>query len=314
MLKNDLLKTDLSSANLAVLEALPMPAALFSASADILCANRLFEYSFQSNLKEIVLAQLNLFEPKIKSTVSEFDSRYLEIECIEPFIYSENDRHYWFTLKPHFQQNGELKYVLLCCADITYLKQSEQKLVQRNLQLKQQVYFDHLTTVRNRRCFDLHLEKWQQKLNAAHISTLSVMMLDLDNFKQVNDDYGHAFGDQVLAQSAQILEAVLADIGFAKIYRMGGEEFAMILPTSTLNQACLIAQQCCAQIEASSMNYTEKILKLTISCGVAAWHSSESLIETLVRADQALYQAKHSSKNCTYFSDGQSFQLFNGEI
>ncbi len=314
MLKNDLLKSEISFEHIAVLEALPMPAALFSASADILCANELYKHHFQSSLKEMVLTRLNLLEVNSNSNVSEFDMRCLEMQCIEPFMHSENDRYYWLTLKPHFQQSGELKHVLLCCADITNLKQLEQNLQKHNFELKQQVYFDHLTGVRNRRCFDLHVDEWQQKLNGDQILELCFIMLDLDNFKQVNDQYGHVFGDQVLADSAGILSDVIKHVDFAQIYRLGGEEFAIALPSLALTKACQIAQQCCEQLFASSKYTVDPAIQLSVSCGVAAWQNSELLMQTLNRADDALYQAKHANKNCTFYMDGHSVRMFKPEI
>ncbi|MGN0937636.1 GGDEF domain-containing protein [Acinetobacter amyesii] len=310
MLKKDLIKSDLPTEQLAVLEALPMPAALFSATAELICANQIFKHRFQSDLQEIVLNHVSVMQQKTKATSSEFDLRCLENDSIEPFMYSENERHYWFTLKPKFQQSGDLEHVLLCCADITNLKQFELSLLKHNQQLEQQVYFDYLTGIKNRRGFDLDLSQWQKSFAVEQANEICLIMLDLDNFKQINDIYGHAFGDEILRKSAQLLRMQISQHADAQIYRMGGEEFAMILPRTAISTACSIAQQCCEQIYASSMNYADKALQLSISCGVALWDGTESFFETLARADQALYQAKKGSKNCTCFNDGQNVALF----
>ncbi len=309
MLKNDLIKQELSVEHLAVLDALPMPAALFSATADLLCANQLFQRSFRTDLSQLISNKLEIML-SVQPDQSEFSLRCLEMEHIEPFIYSESERHYWLTLKPHYLHDGQLKHVMLCCADITNLKQSEQKLMQHNQLLKQQVYIDHLTQVLNRRGFDLQIEEWQLKLARQDLFEMSLIMCDLDNFKQINDIYGHDFGDEILVKSAQILMRVIESMEDAYVFRIGGEEFVIALPDMQLKDACHIAQQCCHQVSAMSANYADKVLKLSISCGVAHQYQDGVLAETLAKADQALYQAKYSSKNCTCYSDGDGINLF----
>ncbi len=117
-------------------------------------------------------------------------------------------------------------------------------------------------------------------------------------------------GDEILVKSAQILMRVIESMEDAYVFRIGGEEFVIALPDMQLKDACHIAQQCCHQVSAMSANYADKVLKLSISCGVAHQYQDGVLAETLAKADQALYQAKYSSKNCTCYSDGDGINLF----
>lgn len=155
---------------------------------------------------------------------------------------------------------------------------------------------DPLTKLYNRRYFFTQSE-FQISIAHKEKQPISILMIDIDKFKALNDNYGHAFGDQVLTELAQIFKQLSrhSDI----IARLGGEEFVILLPNSELNGAVKVAQKIRSAVEKHTFIINpHTVLNSTVSIGVTQVHRDESSIETaLNRADQALYQAKHSGRN-----------------
>jgi diguanylate cyclase (GGDEF)-like protein len=162
---------------------------------------------------------------------------------------------------------------------------------------EQQSLTDALTGCLNRRGFDLQLE-CDLRLAAKTDQPLSLVMVDIDHFKRVNDTYGHATGDQVLRTLATVLREEIN--GKATAARFGGEEFALILPQREIEEASALAERVRARV--AYMNVPEGDDPITASFGIATFplHGSSrtSLIES---ADAALYQAKNTGRNrvCT---------------
>ena len=126
---------------------------------------------------------------------------------------------------------------------------------------------------------------------------LALVILDLDFFKEINDEYGHLAGDGVLRQ----LSRVAADRVRASdtLARIGGEEFALILPDTGLGEARQLAESIRASIEAETFRLDEEDHTITLSAGVATWQSGmKSISELLQAADRQLYEAKSSGRNC----------------
>jgi len=154
---------------------------------------------------------------------------------------------------------------------------------------------DPLTKLYNRRFLDesLHRELLRAKRSQTPIS---VIMLDLDNFKFVNDEYGHDVGDQVLVMLAQQLGQSVREEDI--VYRLGGEEFVIILPGANVDVARERAQNACRVVRSLRLETEKGPLHITISAGVATYpdHGS-SQEQLLVQADRALYQAKEAGRN-----------------
>jgi diguanylate cyclase (GGDEF)-like protein len=121
-------------------------------------------------------------------------------------------------------------------------------------------------------------------------------MLDIDHFKNVNDTYGHAVGDQVLVVLAERCHRNLRDVDV--LARFGGEEFAILLAETDLQQAAQVAERLRAHVAKEPVETQHGLLRLTISLGVAAIDENcTNLGALLARADQALYAAKRSGRN-----------------
>ncbi len=165
------------------------------------------------------------------------------------------------------------------------------------LQLYRESTTDPLTQLMNRRVF-MRSQHAAHQAFAARQQVYSVLLLDLDRFKRINDQHGHLVGDQVLRTVADLLRrAISAKQG--DVARFGGEEFILLLSGTTLAGALERAEQLRSQIAALEILYAEDAEPLTVSVsiGVAEVQRMETQEELLVRADEQLYQAKQDGRN-----------------
>jgi diguanylate cyclase (GGDEF)-like protein len=153
---------------------------------------------------------------------------------------------------------------------------------------------DPLTGLANRRAADARLEA--ERLRAGRSAEpLSVLMLDLDHFKRINDLHGHAAGDAVLVAVAQVLREELRGIDLAA--RHGGEEFLALLPGTDARAALEVAERLRARIAGQSIAWHDRELRITTSIGAATLDAGESVPSLIGRADAALYQAKAAGRD-----------------
>lgn len=156
---------------------------------------------------------------------------------------------------------------------------------------------DKLTGLKNRAAFDDDFEeRYKGLMNAPHDpAPLSIIIADVDNFKLVNDTYGHEAGDAVLVNIAKILESNIRDSDGA--YRWGGEEFLIVLAKTDKETAVAVAERIRKAVEASSCSTGENDLRVTMSFGCARFDPSRSTNENIDTADKRLYLAKTSGRN-----------------
>jgi diguanylate cyclase (GGDEF)-like protein/PAS domain S-box-containing protein len=173
--------------------------------------------------------------------------------------------------------------------DITEQKELQWK-------LEREARTDPLTGCANRRHF-LELAEHELARARRYGEEVSLLMLDLDHFKRINDRYGHQVGDQVLQRLVQVSQATLR--AEDTIGRLGGEEFAILLPESENKKALEVAERLCRAIAVTEVNLDGKMqLHFTTSIGVATLTQSDSNVgEVLNRADKALYTAKSAGRN-----------------
>lgn len=159
---------------------------------------------------------------------------------------------------------------------------------------------DPLTKVGNRQGFSEDIEPSIEAGQGKQLS-LVLMMIDVDNFKFLNDEYGYVAGDKVLYFIAQTIKGMIRTAD--KVYRYGGEEFAVVLNRCDVAQAQMIADKIRVKIEQSRLIYLGKDVHVTISVGVTVHQQGDALDDLVERADKALYCAKKSNKNCTVLFD-----------
>ena len=155
---------------------------------------------------------------------------------------------------------------------------------------------DALTGLPNRRSFFEHLQAEHARVQRFESEIAAVLMLDLDHFKHVNDNFGHAAGDAVLQHFAGLLEAAVRKIDH--IGRLGGEEFAVILPGSDLAAARSFAERLRERVAASPLKHGDGVIGVTVSIGISRFRASDASADAaLIRADQALYEIKQAGRN-----------------
>jgi diguanylate cyclase (GGDEF)-like protein len=182
-------------------------------------------------------------------------------------------------------------------ADYWAAAHARAELEKRAEQLEAMSCTDALTQVANRMQFDRQVgTEWRRRLCGEQ--TLSVMMIDVDHFKRVNDRFGHAFGDACLQAVAAALQSGLQRPGDL-LARYGGEEFAVILPSSDSQGAAAVAERLRQSVAALSFSLDGQLVRITCSIGV---HTVDSVADTtpgqaLARADQALYRAKQEGRD-----------------
>ncbi|MGF6953402.1 diguanylate cyclase (GGDEF)-like protein/PAS domain S-box-containing protein [Neobacillus sp. B4I6] len=196
-------------------------------------------------------------------------------------------------------KNDELSYVIGMVTDITERKVAEQHLIEAYQEMEDLSNRDGLTGIANRRYFDEYLiREWRQAVR--YSKPLSLIMLDIDSFKEFNDTYGHMGGDECLKQVASILEETVKR-RTDSVARYGGEEFAIILPETVINDACIVAEKIRSTVEELHIPHVGSNVSkfLTVSVGAATIIPDfNSNPEDLIReADRALYQAKQKGRN-----------------
>lgn len=181
-------------------------------------------------------------------------------------------------------------------AEIARHAQTEQQLIERNKELLQLASTDLLTGLLNRRAV---MQQALSELRRAkrYQKDLAVLMLDIDHFKQINDQYGHAAGDKVLRDFAVLCQQSIRDTDL--LGRYGGEEFILVLPEVDLQTAILSAERIRMTVSQHHFTLTDNTaLQLSCSIGIAMYlPERDDLDKLLLRADQALYQAKHQGRN-----------------
>jgi diguanylate cyclase len=161
-------------------------------------------------------------------------------------------------------------------------------------QVSSLVQKDPLTQVLNRRGFE---EAFRiESARATRYGTpLAVVLIDLDNFKKLNDSLGHLAGDRALVHLVQTIRASLRPTDL--LARIGGEEFCVLLPATTADDAVLAVERCLRMLAANPFRFEEDSRILTFSGGAALWRERESLDELIKRADETMYAAKRAGKN-----------------
>lgn len=153
---------------------------------------------------------------------------------------------------------------------------------------------DELTGVLMRNAMDAQLqEEWARAQRTGSIFCLA--MVDADHFKRVNDEYGHAFGDVVLAELANRLVDGLRP--YDRVYRYGGEEFLLLLPDTELEQAQAVLERLRASIAGQEISDGERAIRLTVSIGLTQFNIDTDVHGLIEQADAAMYRAKNKGRN-----------------
>lgn len=177
------------------------------------------------------------------------------------------------------------------------LQRYQKQLELVNELLRQQATLDPLTGLSNRRAFDDVLREELVRTDRTGAS-LALIFIDVDDFKNFNDQFGHVAGDQALQQVASLLLAQARP--YDQVARYGGEELTLILPNTQCGAGMAVAER----IRLAIQNFAWPMTPITVSVGVAVANNAATGASLLQRADRALYQAKRAGRNCVVFWDG----------
>lgn len=176
------------------------------------------------------------------------------------------------------------------------IEQKQHELLNINATLVELAVTDKLTGLKNRRFFQEKLEEQFVFFNQT-ANPFSLLILDIDHFKKVNDTFGHQVGDDVLAQLAQILSAHARQEDV--VARYGGEEFVVILPETAVHASLIVAEQLRQAVEQAQWPTGS----ITISIGIATVAETDNDVTILKKADEALYASKENGRNKVTHSD-----------
>jgi diguanylate cyclase (GGDEF)-like protein/PAS domain S-box-containing protein len=230
-----------------------------------------------------------------------------EFSC-EVLNYTKSGYEYWLKLTIHPKRNveGEITHFMAVETDITELKKQQRKLEEEiarrkklEEELKRLALEDPLTSVPNKRYFLDHFPREVERIKRGS-GILGVIVCDIDHFKSINDEYGHAIGDVVLKRTASRLAQHLRKSEF--IARYGGEEFVILIHCESEYQVETLAERLRTQVEQMVIPLEdEKSVKLTCSFGCAVFKEGDTVESLFERADAALYESKHNGRNRVTF-------------
>jgi len=189
------------------------------------------------------------------------------------------------------EQNERLEYELNRSTEVMIELQRDLEMV------KKEALTDGLTSLANRKAFDAEILRIRKE-SVEHDCAFSLIMMDIDHFKSFIDNYGHQVGDQVLRLVAKTLFDGVK--GRDVVARYGGEEFAIILPETDLQGAVKVGEhlrKAVASKEIINRSSGEKLGRITLSGGAAEFGNDEKVDDLILRADKALYTAKHNGRN-----------------
>lgn len=211
---------------------------------------------------------------------------------------TNNGQHTYYLANfiPHIDDKRCIQGYFVISYDITRQKLNEISLKKKTLELEHLSNTDALTGVHNRRFFSERIED-EIKRTKRYDKKLSLLMLDLDHFKNINDQYGHNTGDKVLTIVSKILKHSLRSIDV--VTRYGGEEFSIMLPETDIQSATVVAEKLRHIIEEAHIPIDSKTrIDFTCSIGVAQYSPNIRNSETFIAiADEALYRAKREGRN-----------------
>jgi len=283
---------------------------ILDANKQIVLANETFQKSCGIDGEKLINRSLDDFEWRFSSDIAPWETAIsTRLRCSGTTVYlfdtNQQERCFVVNATPIFDANEKLAGTLVSFEDVTTLEQQKQSLIhavseiersralihEQNVRLQELASKDALTGAWNRRALFEELDRaWNEQIDCG--MPLNCAMLDVDHFKKLNDNHGHAAGDQVLKDVARIIIQAVGDSGV--VGRYGGEEFCIIMSSLSIEAAVAVAEK----VRVAICEQLAEPYHVTASFGVSsASFGAPSFQAMLEQADQALYSAKHGGRN-----------------
>ena len=233
---------------------------------------------------------LNTIYPDDRELVSKAYKKSLETKedyIIEHRLLMDDGRIKWVReeCSTEFDKNGKPLISVGVVIDITTLHIAQQNLLE-------QTYIDDLTKLNNRKSYNENIEKLFSQYKR-YKTPFSIIMYDIDNFKNINDEYGHSVGDDVLVEMSKLIKSHIRDSDY--IFSVGGEEFIILLTETQIDKAKLAAEKIRYSVENDLKTINNH--QITISIGLTEVQEDDTIDKIYIRVDELMYKSKNSGKN-----------------
>lgn len=218
-----------------------------------------------------------------------------KFEAYRPITSATELMYQNITIFPLTSLTGEVNQICIVVYDVTDEAISKKRFEAANKQLERISRVDGLTGLYNRRYWEeMCSTEFKRAMRTGNPATM--MILDIDHFKKINDGYGHPAGDKAIKNLARIISKAIRETDIAGRY--GGEEFTIVLPDTEVRSARIVAERIRKLAEHLPVEWEGQEIKFTVSIGLAEFHSSfGEYMNWVEKADQGLYEAKESGRN-----------------
>lgn len=301
---------DIDFLQMEILNTLPNPVFMKDTELRYVLANQAFEDLFGVRREDLIgKLDQHIFSERQSVQCNASDLRVLESaeidEALETVLRADSEPREMIIRKSRLTLPSGQMFLVGIMHDITEvsvtnrrLEESQKLLEQQSAALKRMAYTDPLTGCSNRRVLSLKApEAFAQK---GHVGSL--LILDLDHFKRINDTYGHDVGDAILVHLVKVVSQIIRH--HDELVRLGGEEFAVVLAGAQAKNACQIAERIRQSVESTPMFYGGSSIVITVSIGVVCWANQGpvDLDTMLIEGDRHLYKAKRNGRNCVVWA------------
>jgi diguanylate cyclase (GGDEF)-like protein len=264
--------------------------------ADKIMGKNLFE-ACPDLPKEWLTAKLNTCEKLSTKGFSCWEDRpyVFKFKNYSPVTHGMDTMYQNMVITPLKSLTAQVTHFSIMLQDVTDIAQNKLELNASNQKLSQLSQTDGLTQLLNRASWETQLKNHFHYCGL-HKRTDTLVLIDIDHFKNVNDTFGHPTGDEVIRQLSKMLTKTARDSDI--VGRYGGEEFAVLLPNTTADQAMFFADRLRKRIEKLTVNHEDNRLNFTISLGVSEFsHDFKTHVNWIDATDKALYLSKQNGRN-----------------
>lgn len=270
------------------------------------------QFGYQNPNELIGKSDFDFFPEDFAKTTLLDEQKIMEtgipILCKTEMYITPTGKRTWFSSSkyPIFDDKGNIIGIWGSSRDITSLKLAEEELARLNIELELTNHklqklsnVDGLSELYNQRRFheilSNTLKEYQSNKLHNPATTFCVMLIDIDSFKLINDQYGHPAGDCAIKYIADLIRKHTRESDIC--FRCGGDEFSVILFDTDLESAISVAERIREVIEKSCFNFENQAISITVSLGVDKYQDESTMNELLLKIDKKLYESKHHGKN-----------------